>query len=244
MASIRSIVLMSAMLGGILPASVAFAETPVTDGTPTKADTATPSSGPATGGGDTPYLTNGKKPDAKPAPSAATPPANPQPAPSEAKAPEPVAKPDATPPKPAEAAKPPEPASPATPAAPATAATPQPQQTTPTAIQPQPEAATPNKAAETKPPEKPKPKPEAAKKKPKPAERQVSRERPAPPRVVRRDPDEDYWVDEGPIPPRPIGPPQRRRVIVENDDGDYVVVRRPRHCETRGFLFNQRTVCY
>lgn len=102
----------------------------------------------------------------------------------------------------------------------------------------------PNKAAETKPPEKPKPKPEAAaKKKPKPTEHQASRDRPAPPRIVRRDPEADVWVDEGPIPPRPIGPPPRRRVIVENDDGDYVVVRRPRHCETRGFIF-QRTVCY
>lgn len=240
MASIRSILLMSAVLGVALPVSLAFAETPVTDGTPTKADTATPSSGPATGGGDTPYLTNGKKPDPKPAPSAATPPpSTSQPTSSEAKAPEPAAKPDATPPKPIEAAKPAEPTAP-----PATAATPQPPQTTPTASQPQPAAATPNKAAETKPPEKPKPKPEAAKKKPKPANQQASRDRPAPPRIVRRDPEEDYWVDEGPIPPRPIGPPHRRRVIVENDEGDYVVVRRPRHCETRGFLFNQRTVCY
>ncbi len=240
MASIRAMILVSALLGGVLPASLALAETPVTDGTPTKSDTAAPSSGPVTGGGDTPYLTNGKKPDAKPAPAAVTPPADHPAVPSEAKAPEPAAKPDATPPKPVEAAKPPEPASPA---APATAATPQPQQTTPTAIQPQPEAATPNKAAETKPPEKPKPKPEAAKKKPKPVEHQASRDRPAPPRVVRRDPQDDVWMDEGPIPPRPIGPMQRRRVIVENDDGDYVVVRRPRHCETRGFIF-QHTVCY
>lgn len=241
MASIRSILLMSVVLGVVLPGSLAQAETPVTDGTPTKAETS--SSGPATGGGDTPYLTNGKKPDEKPAPAVATPPANPQPASTEAKAPEPAAKPDATPSKPVEAAKPPQPASPATPVPPVTATTPQPQQTTPTAIQPQPEAATPSKAAETKPPEKPKPKPEPAKKKPKPANQQASRDRPAPPRVVRRDPDEDYWADEGPIPPRPIGP-SRRRVIVENDDGDYMVVRRPRHCETRGFLFNQRTVCY
>lgn len=151
--------------------------------------------------------------------------------------------PPPVPAKPVEAAKPPEPA-PATPSV---------------AIQPQPEAATPDKAADAKKPEATEEKPKTAKaksekQKPTHQQRQAAEQKrkaraeqdrivtEARPHVLRDR--EDVWVDEGPIPPRPIGR-AHRRVVVEADDGEeYVIVRREPRCHyVPGLWFMHRTVC-